>query len=78
MTKVQMLKDLIAQPEIIIAGGVYDGLSAMLVEEAGFHCAYMTGFGVAASVLGAPDYGFLTVTEMATQAKNISNCLTIR
>ena len=77
MTKVQMLKDLIAQPEIIIAGGVYDGLSAMLVEEAGFHCAYMTGFGVAASVLGAPDYGFLTMTEMATQAKNISNCLTI-
>ena len=77
MSNVQKLKDIIAQPEIIIAGGVYDGLSAMLVQEAGFRCAYMTGFGAAASILGAPDYGLLTMTEMANHAKNLSNCLSI-
>lgn len=77
MSNVQKLKDMITQPEIIIAGGVYDGLSAMLVQEAGFRCAYMTGFGTAASILGAPDYGLLTMTEMVNHAKNLSNCLSI-
>lgn len=77
MSKVQKLKELIAQPEIIIAGGVYDGLSAMLVQEAGFSCAYMTGYGAAASILGAPDYGLLTMTEMVNHVKNLSNCLSM-
>ncbi|PKM89585.1 MAG: carboxyvinyl-carboxyphosphonate phosphorylmutase [Firmicutes bacterium HGW-Firmicutes-12] len=77
MSNVQKLKALIAQPEIIIAGGVYDGLSAMLVQEAGLSCAYMTGFGTAASILGAPDYGLLTMTEMVNHTKNLSNCLSI-
>lgn len=77
MSNVQQLKEMIAQPEIIIAGGVYDGLSAMLVQEAGFRCAYMTGYGAAASILGAPDYGLLTMSEMVNHAKNLSNCLSI-
>jgi carboxyvinyl-carboxyphosphonate phosphorylmutase len=77
MTNAQKLKELLAGPEIIIAGGVYDGLSAKLVQEAGFRCAYMTGYGTAASVLGAPDYGLLTMTEMVNQAKNLSGALSI-
>lgn len=77
MSNAKKLKDLIAQPEIIIAGGVYDGLSAKLVQEAGFRCAYMTGFGTAASILGAPDYGLLTMAEMVNHARNLSNCLSI-
>lgn len=72
MSKIQKLKELMAGPELIIAPGVYDGVSAALIEEAGFDCAYMTGYGVAASVLGAPDYGLLTMTEMVNSARNFA------
>ncbi len=48
-----------------MAPGCYDGLSAVLTEQAGFTAAYLTGFGLSASLLGAPDLGLLTQTEMA-------------
>ncbi|MDX9871423.1 MAG: oxaloacetate decarboxylase [Clostridia bacterium] len=73
----QKLKELLAKPDLIIAAGVYDGVSARLVQEAGFSCAYMTGFGVAGSVLGEPDYGMMTMTEMATHAKNLAAVMDI-
>ena len=55
-----------------MAPGAYDGLSARLVELAGFDAVYMTGFGAAASLLGKPDIGLLTGTEMADQARRIA------
>jgi 2-methylisocitrate lyase-like PEP mutase family enzyme len=50
---------------------VYDALGARLVEEAGFDAVYMTGFGTAASRLGRPDVGLLTMSEMLENARNI-------
>jgi 2-methylisocitrate lyase-like PEP mutase family enzyme len=55
-----------------LAPGVYDALGARLVEEAGFSAAYMTGFGTAASRLGRPDVGLLTMTEMVDNARSIA------
>src|SRR5437867_11037623 len=65
------LRDLLSGPRIIIAPGAYDGLSARLVEQAGFDVVYMTGSGAANSLLGHPDLGLTTMTEMANQAARI-------
>src|SRR5947207_8862686 len=58
------LRELLAGPELIVAPGAYDALSARLIVQAGFSVVYMTGFGTAASVLGQPDVGLLTMSEM--------------
>lgn len=50
-----------------MAPGAYDGLSAMLIEQAGFPAVYMTGAGTSAA-RGFPDYGLLTLSEMAEAA----------
>ena len=63
MSTTQKLHELLTSPEIIVIPGVYDCLSAKLVEKAGFNVAATSGFGIAASTLGLPDYGFLTATE---------------
>ncbi len=65
------LRELLAAPEPVLAPGAYDALTARLVEEAGFSCVYMTGFGTAASLLGRPDIGLLTGTEMVDNARRI-------
>ncbi len=65
------LRELLAEGEMVLAPGCYDALGARLVEEAGFPAVYMTGFGTAASRLGRPDVGLLTLTEMADNARRI-------
>jgi 2,3-dimethylmalate lyase len=66
------LRELLARPDPILAPGVFDGLGARLVEEAGFPAVYMTGFGTAAALLGRPDVGLLTMTEMVENAARIA------
>jgi carboxyvinyl-carboxyphosphonate phosphorylmutase len=65
------LRELLGRDELVVAPGAYDALSARLVEEAGFPAVYMTGFGTAASYLGRPDVGLLSMSEMADQARRI-------
>ncbi|MGI9057721.1 MAG: isocitrate lyase/PEP mutase family protein [Ktedonobacteraceae bacterium] len=62
------LRELLAQPELLVAPGAYDALSARLIAQAGFPAVYMTGFGTAASTLGQPDVGLLTMSEMVSRA----------
>lgn len=62
------LRQLLAGPDLVVAPGAYDGLSARLIMQAGFPVVYMTGFGTAASVLGQPDVGLLTMSEMVSRA----------
>ncbi len=66
------LRELLAGPTPVLAPGAYDALSARLVEAAGFGCVYMTGFGTAAGLLGRPDIGLLTATEMVDNARRIA------
>ena len=63
---------MLASGQPISAPGVYDALGARLVEESGFEAVYMTGFGTAASKLGRPDVGLLTMTEMVENARGIA------
>ena len=57
--------------------GSYDGVSAKLVEHAGFPVVYMTGYGVSGSRLGLPDMGFAGLGEMADQARNMAAAVSI-
>ncbi len=66
------LRELLARPEPLVAPGAYDALSARLVELAGFDVVYMTGFGTTASLIGRPDVGLLTGTEMVDNARRIA------
>jgi 2-methylisocitrate lyase-like PEP mutase family enzyme len=65
------LRELLAGDELVVAPGAYDCLTARMVEQAGFEAVYMTGAGTAAS-LGYPDYGLLTMSEMAGNAARIA------
>jgi len=65
------LRELLAGPAPLVAPGAYDALSARLVEQAGFDVVYMTGFGTTAGLLGRPDVGLLSATEMADNARRI-------
>lgn len=56
---------------MIVAPGVYDGLTACLAAGAGFRAAYMTGAGTAVGN-GLPDYGLMTMTEMVANAARIT------
>jgi 2-methylisocitrate lyase-like PEP mutase family enzyme len=56
--------------DVVVAPGVYDGLSARLVARAGFPAAYATGGGIARS-MGYPDLGLLAVTEIVERVANI-------
>ncbi|MEY8414837.1 isocitrate lyase/PEP mutase family protein [Tissierella praeacuta] len=71
MSAGKMLKELLRKEGAIVAPGAYDAWSAKLVEISGFPCVYMTGYGVSASVLGKPDIGLITMTEMVNQLRNI-------
>ena len=63
-----VLRKLLAQPGLLRAPGVFEGLGAHLVRRAGFSAAYLTGAGVAVSGYGLPDIGLVTGSEMAERA----------
>lgn len=73
----KVLRERLKNPEIIMAPGCYDCLSARLVEQAGFEAAFMTGFGASGSILGQPDYGLMTMNEMAAVCANMNSVLNI-
>ena len=71
------LRALLESGETIVAPGAFDPLAARLVEEAGFPAVYMTGFGTSAALIGRPDVGLLTMTEMVGNAGRIAACVDI-
>jgi 2-methylisocitrate lyase-like PEP mutase family enzyme len=70
------LAALLRSDEMIVAPGAYDCITARMVDQAGYAACYMTGAGVAAT-LGFPDYGLVTMTEMADSASRMTNVLKI-
>lgn len=66
-----MLRDSLQQDRLLIAPGVYDGLSTRLAAAAGFDALYVSGFSVAGATWGNPDIGLVTATEMADAVARI-------
>ena len=70
MTSRRKLKQLLARRQLLIAPGVFDGLSARLVEEAGFEAIYLSG-GAGARSMGVPDIGLVTMSEVIERAVQV-------
>ncbi len=71
MTRPSQLRELLRGDGLIAAPGAYDCITARMIEQAGFSAVYMTGAGTAA-MLGYPDYGLVTMSEMADNAGRIA------
>src|SRR3546814_4284092 len=70
------LRELIATAAPVVAPGAYDGLSARLVEQAGFPAVYITGGGMARS-MGIPDLGLMSLTEIVGRLESIVDAVDI-
>ena len=77
MKTAKRLRELIERPGITMVPGAYDAFSAKVIEAAGFDAVYMRGFGTAASALGCPDIGLLTMTDMVTNVKRLADAVAI-
>jgi 2-methylisocitrate lyase-like PEP mutase family enzyme len=76
MTPRQTLKQLLKRNKLLVAPGCFDGLSARLVQEAGFEAAYLSGGAVARS-MGIPDIGLVTMSESIERAAQVVSTITI-
>jgi 2-methylisocitrate lyase-like PEP mutase family enzyme len=68
----QSLAERLKQPGLVVAPGVYDGITARIADAMGFDVLYMTGFGAVASHLGLPDAGLATYTDMVSRVGMIA------
>lgn len=66
------LRETVRAAAPVLMPGVWDSLSARLAVAAGFDVVFLSGFAVAGTLLGLPDVGYLTQTEMADAARRVS------
>ena len=71
MTKASWFRELLRRSDMVVAPGAYDCITAKLIAQAGFDAVYMTGAGTAA-MLGYPDFGLVTMSEMVDNARRIA------
>ena len=66
-----MLRERLAEPEILITPGVFDAFGALIAEEAGFESLYLSGASIAYTRLGSPDIGLVGMEEVASVIAHI-------
>jgi 2-methylisocitrate lyase-like PEP mutase family enzyme len=71
------IRELLQRDGPLVSPGVYDCVSAKVVEQAGFDCAFISGAAVTASVLGLPDVGLESMPDVLNQARNIARAVDI-
>lgn len=71
MDKGKIARDFLNERGQLVMPGVYDALSAKLAARAGFEVIFITGYSLSATLLGEPDFGILTQTEMLSAARRI-------
>jgi carboxyvinyl-carboxyphosphonate phosphorylmutase len=72
MNATTRLRELLRAPEVVVAPGAYDALSARIIERLGFPVVYLTGAGITGAFLGMTDVGLITMTELVQVAKNVA------
>jgi carboxyvinyl-carboxyphosphonate phosphorylmutase len=77
MKKTTLLKKLILDKEILIMPAAYDALAAKIIEQVGFKAVALGGYATSASLLGKPDVSLLTLPEIVTHTRNISEAVDI-
>ena len=73
-TRVQKILDEVGS---LAFPGIYDTLSAKIAEKVGFPMAFVSGYSLAASTIGEPDFGLLTQTEVVERARHICGSVNI-
>ena len=76
-TPAAKLRALLDTPGLLLIPCCFDGLSALLVERAGFSLTFMSGFAVSAARLGQPDTGLISYGEMLDQGRNVCAAVSI-
>ena len=71
MTSTQRLRDSISPGTPVLMPGVWDPLSALLAEQAGFDAVFLSGFALAGTFLGEPDIGIIGQADMADAARRV-------
>ncbi len=71
------IQQILDREDATVFPGVYDALSAKMAEQVGFSFAFISGYSVAASLIGEPDMGLLTQTEMIDRARQVIRCVNI-
>ncbi len=77
MTRTSELRRLLADPKLLVAPRIHDTLSALTAQKAGFKAIQASGHGIAASLLGKPDIGLLTMTEVVMMTRYIAAAVDI-
>ena len=72
MTNPPTLRTRLAESRVLLAPGVYDALSALVAEQAGFEALYLSGASIAYTRLGGPDIGLTTFSEVADTLAHIT------
>lgn len=67
------LKSMLATGQGLTVPGIYDAMTALLAEQAGFDCLYLSGASVAYTRLGRPDIGLVSVSELADTVRLITD-----
>src|SRR5207302_9413160 len=65
------IRELLNGGTTVLMPGVWDALSARLTAQAGFEVSFVSGYASAATLLGVPDFGYLTQTEIAEIARRV-------
>ena len=76
MRSTTRLRELLKSTPLVVPG-CYDALSAKVLERAGFPAVYMTGYGTSLALLGLPDAGLATMSEMHLNARYIANAVAV-
>ena len=77
MLATSKLRQLIEQPGIIVAPGAYDCLTAKIIQQSGFPAVYMTGAGTSVARYGFPDLALASMTEMISNAADITASVSV-
>jgi methylisocitrate lyase len=71
MEKAKLVRRYLSENGQLVMPGVFDALSAKIAARAGFEVIFITGYSLSASLLGEPDFGLLTHTEVVSAAQRI-------
>jgi 2,3-dimethylmalate lyase len=71
MEKAKLVRRHLSEKGQLIMPGVFDALSAKIASRAGFEVIFITGYSLSATLLGEPDFGLLTQTEVVSAAERI-------
>jgi len=71
MEKAKLVRRHLTEKGQLIMPGVFDALSAKIAARAGFEVIFITGYSLSATLLGEPDFGLLTQTEVVNAAQRI-------